>query len=491
MNKGYDSPVSNFLPIRKPLTLPIDIKVVQGMTGFEFGTEEAIKEELEYLISSKDYQREAIYLEETTHLPYEIHSRNYASLLKKREFKNAMNDFQSMPAVYHPLISVYYLVRERMDREETKTKSQVESETTHLHHHYLKESVHPMQAIPSNDVASFDDSSVGISYTADGKNTIYERQENNDHHKFTIKDITDRKASNGYAFQQQRNVPETNTHHHNKDNVFRRLSRRLSRHSASSDTTSNDVSFDTNSQKHNNVRDTLPRIQLVDKSDPPVVTLNGSLVPNTIDQNAVESAPNQDQTLGKYLNTTGMKRAASVTVKDLPSIQRQHNNAYNSTNRHRKSIISAESYDSSLLLSPTNSRSPNQSIDQADSSVKSVYAKGLFSVSTTSMKKPSVIRKDIIRVLELLSIHYREKKGRFECGFGSSKEVDSIEYSDEDETEHSKSSEEGFKKGVRFDIYIVKIPLLLGMRGVQFRRTSGDPWGYKNVCSKILTQLKL
>jgi hypothetical protein len=42
---------------------------------------------------------------------------------------------------------------------------------------------------------------------------------------------------------------------------------------------------------------------------------------------------------------------------------------------------------------------------------------------------------------------------------------------------------------VRFEIYIVKVPWVL--HGIQFRRVSGDPWMYKNICSKILGELRL
>ena len=44
---------------------------------------------------------------------------------------------------------------------------------------------------------------------------------------------------------------------------------------------------------------------------------------------------------------------------------------------------------------------------------------------------------------------------------------------------------------VRFEIYIVKVSWLMGMHGLQFRRVSGDPWLYKNMCSRILAELKL
>ncbi|KXN68832.1 hypothetical protein CONCODRAFT_41406 [Conidiobolus coronatus NRRL 28638] len=47
------------------------------------------------------------------------------------------------------------------------------------------------------------------------------------------------------------------------------------------------------------------------------------------------------------------------------------------------------------------------------------------------------------------------------------------------------------KLSVRFEIYIVKIPLLLGIHGIKFRRLVGHPWEYKELCSRVLEQLRL
>lgn len=47
--------------------------------------------------------------------------------------------------------------------------------------------------------------------------------------------------------------------------------------------------------------------------------------------------------------------------------------------------------------------------------MKPVFLKGLFSVSTTSSKPLPVIRTDIIRVLKQLGVDYEEVKGGFRC----------------------------------------------------------------------------
>lgn len=44
---------------------------------------------------------------------------------------------------------------------------------------------------------------------------------------------------------------------------------------------------------------------------------------------------------------------------------------------------------------------------------------------------------------------------------------------------------------VRFEIFVVKVPLLLGVNGLQFRRVSGNPWQYQMLAKRVLQELKL
>ncbi|ORZ00968.1 kinase-like domain-containing protein [Syncephalastrum racemosum] len=99
----------------------------------------------------------------------------------------------------------------------------------------------------------------------------------------------------------------------------------------------------------------------------------------------------------------------------------------------------------------------------ADENVRPVYLKGLFSMKTTSTKHPTELRQNLIQVLGQKNIEWTEAHGQFEC---------SLERS-------------------HFEIHIVKVPWLLGMHGLQFRRVSGDSWEYKTTCSEILSELKL
>ncbi|KAJ4490606.1 CAMK/CAMKL/Kin1 protein kinase [Lentinula aciculospora] len=62
-----------------------------------------------------------------------------------------------------------------------------------------------------------------------------------------------------------------------------------------------------------------------------------------------------------------------------------------------------------------------------DRHAKPVFLKGLFSVTTTSTKSPSIIKADIRRVLDRMQVQYREVKGGFECIHLPSIDISSVE----------------------------------------------------------------
>ena len=132
MNRGYDGPADNYLQDRAPLSLPVDTEIVRGMTGFGFGTETEIRTQLEEIIISDEYQKASKTLVERTaeahrHTlqlthppPHTLTSSRFAQhsgIAKRKPFILPNDDPQSIPAAYHPLVSIYYLVKERMDRE--------------------------------------------------------------------------------------------------------------------------------------------------------------------------------------------------------------------------------------------------------------------------------------------------------------------------------------------------------------------------------------
>ncbi|KAK9765353.1 Serine/threonine-protein kinase, partial [Basidiobolus ranarum] len=104
ISKGYDGPPNNYLPQRSPLRLPLDMDVVKGMSGFEFGDESHIKEELEAIIGSDSYQNQTVQ-SSTFKLP-----RSFGGYLKKSITTEELS-------FSHPMVSIYYLVKEKIERQ--------------------------------------------------------------------------------------------------------------------------------------------------------------------------------------------------------------------------------------------------------------------------------------------------------------------------------------------------------------------------------------
>ncbi|KAF9934742.1 serine/threonine-protein kinase KIN2 [Linnemannia zychae] len=111
MNKSYDSPQPSYCPQRSPLTEPLDMNVIRGMTGFEFGTEQEIEQRLLSIIRSESYQ---------------IAARNWHALNmsvsgtlshKKKMQSFAAREAELQIPLTTPLTSIYHLVREKQARE--------------------------------------------------------------------------------------------------------------------------------------------------------------------------------------------------------------------------------------------------------------------------------------------------------------------------------------------------------------------------------------
>ncbi|PWN35169.1 Pkinase-domain-containing protein, partial [Meira miltonrushii] len=180
-------------------------------------------------------------------------------------------------------------------------------------------------------------------------------------------------------------------------------------------------------------------------------------------------------------------------------------------------------------------------------SSKPVFLKGLFSVQTTTTKPRALLHADLIRVLERIGLQYRDVKGGYECvhmpsldfsafnnanvasGHGNARITPQGELNESNPTfseggieggmirsprrkpsRMSKQSSGGSQNtrgmgnsssqtansmamelAVRFEIYVVKVPLLLGVNGLQFRRISGNPWQYQQLARRVLQELKL
>lgn len=120
MTRGYDEPIVNHLPHRQPID-SIDMDIVQGMRGFGFGEEHEIYAKLEKKINDPAYRQAAAQVDHN----YQQQLLNQDQLSRSRWRLNIRNkrssviqdDPLSLPAMYDPLVSVYYLVKEKREYE--------------------------------------------------------------------------------------------------------------------------------------------------------------------------------------------------------------------------------------------------------------------------------------------------------------------------------------------------------------------------------------
>ncbi|CAK3961712.1 kinase kin1 [Lecanosticta acicola] len=130
MTKGFSGPPDNYLPVRKPVQLPLDQSVIEKMTGFDFGDAETITGQLMKVIESEDYQR-AVRLQEKQKYqqPPETDTKRGVFNFYKRRSSTTSRDTLNTPSsealqlgsdpvnAFHPLISIYYLAIEKQERE--------------------------------------------------------------------------------------------------------------------------------------------------------------------------------------------------------------------------------------------------------------------------------------------------------------------------------------------------------------------------------------
>ena len=132
MTKGFNTAPDNFLPSREPLQLPLDPEIIEKMTGFDFGSTQYITEQLTNILESDEYQSAILKMQrdEPVHTPGTEKKRGVFDFYKRRN--SASRDTLTAPSAevvrgidpvnaYHPLISIYYLVREKRERERAET----------------------------------------------------------------------------------------------------------------------------------------------------------------------------------------------------------------------------------------------------------------------------------------------------------------------------------------------------------------------------------
>ena len=152
MTKSGEGPIENYFPTRLPLTLPLDDEVIRGMRGFEFGTEEKIRQHLTSIIQSRSYvkvcEQYARLLEAATSTAIAEKSekrKTFSLEFYKRKSSTASGSwpdngnasvtslqFDDPTNPFDPLLSIYCLVREKQERDRQPTETAARSYSGHV-----------------------------------------------------------------------------------------------------------------------------------------------------------------------------------------------------------------------------------------------------------------------------------------------------------------------------------------------------------------------
>lgn len=601
--KGYSSPPENYLPAREPLALPLDPLVIQGMTGFEFGNPELITNQLNKLIESEEYQNAIKQSTRETPLTsanpekrkgfgFDFYKRR-SSTSSKDTLTNISSEVltpyaQADPInAYHPLISIYYLVREKHQRarQGVVTGTQLSlpsSDVGNLAH----------IAIPKQPEAAHTSETSyelkGEPSPAGGRTRPRARTHGDEEVSEAMKKVN----IGGHSPQPVPQIPKEEPAAKKESTVgsmLRRLSTRRHNSNRGDADTGKIPGAPTLSLPPSDNSASMRKSLSMRRSGE---TARANLSPNisqggqpdllTPPTSADGPNSNRSSKLGRSTSVSEVdwrrknsrqKRfedSVGTAGSDITRSKREpgdadaqtsstgkmstvraksvgHARKQSALRRSRKEGAGASGFGTAAteLLEEDDAADATTSAGSGDGGasttpsadyVKPVFLKGLFSVSTTSTKPPSEIRRDIIRVLHQLGVSYKEIKGGFSCVHRPSIDLKSVvdapqapEPTNMVSTSHrrklsfggggggqpvsksatrrnradtsytnSDASNESIHDGVlggslilQFEIYIVKVPLL-ALHGIQFKSVNKtNTWQYKSLASRILSELRL
>jgi hypothetical protein len=470
--KGYPSPPENYLPPREPLTLPLDPKVIEGMTGFEFGSAEMITSQLTKLIGSEDYQnairqaqREApaasIYSEKKKSFGFDFYKRRSSASSKDTLTGPSAEvlPYTSTDPInaYNPLVSVYYLVREKLERDRANMGPESQ----------------PGIPVPASDVEKLTHMSVPrqpeLAHTSEtsyelkgepapisGRTRPRARTHGDDEVSEAVKNVNlgGASASQAPKVEQQQQQQQPVRKDLSVGGMFRRLSTRRhgshhrgEKHDNGKSPMAPTLSVQPPDQPAANVpRKSLSIRRQKEPSRPPAhdnasqpgnpdlltppTTADGSRKPHQPlgrSTSVSEADWRKKYSRGKNpeaAGTDGSKQSIAEADKSFAhrakSVSHGKRDAFRS--RHARKEESNANLDDTqgddsvdIATSAASGGDPSASATPAADFVRPVFLKGLFSVQTTSTKTPLDIRRDVIRVLEQLGVSFKEIKGGFVC----------------------------------------------------------------------------
>lgn len=474
MLKGYGSAPENYLPCRETLQVPLDPYVIQAMTGFDFGPPETIHAQLTEIIESAEYTKAVrVYSQERENQGNSKDSEKKRGFgfdfYKRRSYSNSRDTLTAPSSeaisplrcdpmnAFHPLISVYYLVKEKQERDRPVVRFGTTSPP--LLSDQVSRSIPGIPAPKSahTNLATYE--MPGETATG-GRSRPRARTHGEDE---VIGMMANVKLS-GSTEPNSPPIQEPTSSHSYKGStaagILRRLSTRrrkdtqdkshppsVTPHNSSEprrSLTSNRSKDRESHSYHSSVSPSIAKkTHHIGSRSPTRYTQNVGCSSKGLARSSSVNSTDHRYKENRLGNSDHKRRSfkASPRINDshhllmkvdsasykYPPVVQMNQKTANRTkslgHSRRESIQTRRSMREFSEKAPTedfdgdigDTSSPsNDRIDYTDN-VKPVFLKGLFSVSTTSTKPVPFIRADIIRVLKQHSVEFREIRGGFNC----------------------------------------------------------------------------
>jgi serine/threonine protein kinase len=622
MTKGFNTPPENFLPVREPLQLPLDPAVVQKMTGFDFGTPESITAKLIKILESDEYQRAVrnAARKHATHSPETERKRGVFEFYKRRNSTTSRDTLpnssnEAIPVgsdpinAFSPLISIYYLAREKLEREaeEANPGALGMPQSPDEKPSKLLDLAAPEAAHTNAQAYEMPGEAPTGGRTRQRARTQGEDDVTDEIAKLNLQPTsTTKPPPSPIPIQNPQDHPPTSKKENAATSLLRRFSTRrrpkdaspippiapLTTPSQTAETTPNPPSRRSAGLRRSVRGDAPPSTGSLNVGtsarpeqhllSPPAegfprrfmsLRRATSVDRRRLTRRGAEGEREVPPTSGSDTGVrSGEMAAAASRAKSLGHARRESIQARRARREEEKVVEEADG--------EAKAEEGGLVEEETDREMKPVFLKGLFSVSTTSNKPLAFIRADIIRVLRQRGVEFEEVKGGFRCkhtpsivwekqaegsggvqqhnatatvassganekghkrriSFGAAVARERDELRDQPpntprtpshraagkihdqsltNTDDSSESEGQVVAGptrlkrppprgagetsthvrdemtenmvLRFDIWVVKVPLL-SLHGIQFKKVDGNIMVYKNMAQEILKALRL
>ena len=404
---GYDGPPPSHLIHREPLRAEeLDMEVIKAMDGFTFGTPEQIREELRAVLQTENYlsclavwdsrrdrkrgpgkSSSSTALSDMNDSPKKKRFSGFD--FKKRIFKEEkrveepiIREKEALDPTrgFDPLISIYYLAKEKMEREKVYGRGHFASSQGSLESPGIASgfgmALPNLPAPPSTHTMGFDpptphDHAPQPRARADDVPNPVMQHPAADRETSSIADVP-----TAHRRETSLNGPPTSPPVPLQPSLMNREDSQLS--------------------GSNPLSQSPPPTSASPEASSSHADVTPSSVP-TVSEKRHERHVSVGSVSSNMARTTLDRRASQQQQKPITP----------------PSVGWLNSHEEEPLQSPSAPEYVEETPPNGD--VKPVYLKGLFSVSTTSTKPAAVLTRDISTVLERIGIKHRPIRGGFEC----------------------------------------------------------------------------